>query len=321
MFGNGLRPDVWKRFQDRFGIETVAEFFNSSEGVFGLLNVCSGPYLQACVGHHGWIMRTYFRNYYATAEVDLDTGDLYRDPKTGFGRRTPLEVGGEAIVQVPNVTLFPGYWRNPDATGKKFVRDLFKKGDLWYRTGDALRRTPDGRWFFLDRLGDTFRWKSENVATMEVAQTLGHFPGVNEVAVYGVLVPGHDGRAGCAAVHLHESQAPTPEFFANFLAYAKEKLPKYAVPVFLRLLTTVNPMHNQKQNKTPLKKDGISLDAIYGPGKDAEEARAEGKDVLYWWPGALGHPNPDLDGERYIVLTRSDWDAISGKAKNVESRL
>jgi acyl-CoA synthetase (AMP-forming)/AMP-acid ligase II len=108
MFGNGLRPDVWTKFQDRFGIETVAEFFNSSEGVFGTINVCRGPYLQKAVGHHGAILRNYFKNYYMTAEVDIDTGDLYRDPKTGFGRLTPLEVGGEVIVNVPDVSLFPG---------------------------------------------------------------------------------------------------------------------------------------------------------------------------------------------------------------------
>jgi AMP-binding enzyme len=96
-------------------------------------------------------MRTYFRNYFATAEVDLDTGDLLRDQETGFGKRTSLDVGGEVIVQVPDVSLFPGYWKNKNATDKKFIRNLFKKGDLWYRTGDALRRTPDGLWFFMDR--------------------------------------------------------------------------------------------------------------------------------------------------------------------------
>jgi len=96
-------------------------------------------------------MRTYLRNYYATAVVDHDTGDLYRDPETGFGIRTPLEVGGEVIVQIPDPTVFPGYWRNEGATNKKFARDLFKKGDLWYRTGDALRRSTDGLWYFMDR--------------------------------------------------------------------------------------------------------------------------------------------------------------------------
>lgn len=148
---------------------------------------------------------------------------------------------------------------------------------------------------------------------MEVAETLGRFPGVSEVAVYGVHVPGHDGRAGCAAVHLDANQAPTPEFFASFLHYAKEKLPKYAVPVFVRLLRQVNPMHNNKQNKIPLKKDEINLDAIYGPDIDASEARDEGRDIVYWWPSALAHPNPTVYDETYVMFARADWEALKGQ--------
>lgn len=151
IFGNGLRPDVWVKFQERFGIDTVAEFFNSSEGVFGTLNIVRGPFLQKSVGHHGALMRFFMRNYYATAKVDHETGDLYRDATTGLGIRTPMEEGGEVLVQVPDVSTFPGYWKNKDATDKKFARNLFQEGDLWYRTGDALRRTEDGLWFFMDR--------------------------------------------------------------------------------------------------------------------------------------------------------------------------
>lgn len=151
-FGNGLRPDVWQRFVDRFGIDTVAEFFNSTEGIFGLINLSRGEYLANSVGHHGALMRFTLRDYYAAAEIDHDTGDLWRDPKTGLGRRNPLSKGGEILVAVPDEAMFGGYWNNKKATDDKFVRGLFKKDDLWYRTGDALRRTDDGHWFFMDRL-------------------------------------------------------------------------------------------------------------------------------------------------------------------------
>jgi hypothetical protein len=118
------------------------------------------------------------------------------------------------------------------------------------------------------------------------------------------------------------NQPPTPQFFADFLKYATEKLPKYAIPVFIRLLTEVTPMHNQKQNKIPLKKDGINMDVIYGVGKDVADARDAGKDVLYWWPSALGHPNPGLDGKGYIPLTRQAWNEIrTNRPGRKESRL
>ncbi|TID19652.1 Major facilitator superfamily domain [Venturia nashicola] len=317
MFGNGMRPDVWHKFRKRFGIDTVAEFFNSTEGVFGLLNVSRGPFSDAIVGHTGGLFRTYLKDSYVAAEIDHETGNPWRDPKTGFGRRNPLDKGGEILVDLADPKEFPGYWNNDGATESKFVRDLFKKGDLYYRTGDALRMDKDGRWFFLDRLGDTYRWKSENVATAEVSEKLGHHPGLTEAIVYGVAVPGYDGKAGCAAIALAAGQATTPQFFRDLLKYSLEQLPKYAVPVFLRLQQETTAMHNQKQNKVPLKKDGLDLDAIYGVGIDETEARTQGKDIMYWWPGALGHPDPGLDGEGYVVLTRADWEGIVNGGKEV----
>ena len=145
------------------------------------------------------------------------------------------------LVAIPSEQAFQGYWNSEAATKKKFVKDLFKKGDLYYRSGDALRRDNEGRWYFLDRLGDTFRWKSENVSTAEVAIVLGQYPGVAEANVYGVLVPGHDGRAGCAALHL-ESGTDRDRFDYNgLLAYARQRLPKYAVPVFIRQVEASQP--------------------------------------------------------------------------------
>jgi hypothetical protein len=197
----------------------------------------------------------------------------------------------------------------PTATGSSWIGkppsasdDLVEDCDAWLTHSLSL--------------GDTYRWKSENVATMEVAEKLGRFPNVTEAAVYGVLVPGHDGRAGCAAIHLEAGQAPTQDFFDALLQYASDQLPRYAVPVFIRLQSEINPMHNQKQNKTPLKKDEINLDAIYGEGNDAAEARAAGKDVMYWRPAALGLSNTaGGGGDRYVVFTRADWDVLRGKVE------
>ena len=163
IFGNGLRPDVWDRFRERFGIAQVVEFFNSSEGVFSLINDNRGPFTSGSVGHHGLLLRLLLRNTYIPVAVDPVSGDVLRDAQTGFAVREPYSKGGEILVRIPDESAFQGYWRNQAATDKKFLRDVFAPGDLFYRSGDALRRTDDGRWYFLDRLGDTFRWKSENV--------------------------------------------------------------------------------------------------------------------------------------------------------------
>ncbi|KAF1809093.1 acetyl-CoA synthetase-like protein [Eremomyces bilateralis CBS 781.70] len=323
MFGNGLRPDVWVRFQERFGIPQVTEFFNSTEGVFGLINVCQGPYLATAVGHHGLILRALMHRTYVPVKADHETGDIERNPKTGFATRMPYDQGGEMLVKIPNEETFIGYWGNSKATQKKFERDLFVKGDLYYRTGDALRRTTDGRWFFMDRLGDTFRWKSENVSTAEVAEVIGKFPGIVEANVYGVLVSGHDGRAGCATVYIPSIAPPTTysiqtnKFpFAKFLAHLQASLPKYAVPVFLRLLPAATPMHNNKLNKVPYRTEGIDLASIYGAKADGTPEHTEGRDLMMWWPGSLGMPvEKGMDGEQYIEFKLEDLNAIEAKAK------
>lgn len=162
MQGNGLRPDVWERFRERFGVPRVLEFFGSSEGMFGLLNDNRGPYTAGCVGHHGLLLRFLLRNTFVPVAIDPNTGDVVREAN-GYAVRQPYSTGGEILVHIPDESAFQGYWRNAEATQKKFLRNVFQPGDLYYRSGDALRRTDDGRWYFLDRLGDTFRWKSENV--------------------------------------------------------------------------------------------------------------------------------------------------------------
>lgn len=319
MFGNGLRPDVWHRFVDRFGIEVVGEFFNSTEGVMQLFNGSRGPFTATSVGHQGIIERWKTHNTYVPVECDLVTGDLLRNPKTGFCNRKSYEEGSEILVQMPSEQAFVGYWNNPAATQARFERNVFKKGDLWYRTGDALRRDKDGRWFFMDRLGDTFRWKSENVSTAEVSEALGSFPGIQETNVYGVEVPGHDGRAGCAAIHIDTAHRETFDFNA-LLAHAKAKLPKYAVPVFLRVQQKMTTMHNNKQNKVPLRNDGIDLRKIVErtDKEAAEEAVEKGAvevvyDTIYWHPTGLGTGKAGGE-DGYVVFRMEDWDRLRSKA-------
>ena len=300
VYGNGLGADVWQKFQDRFNIPEVAEFFNSTEGMFSLFNHDKGPYLQACVGHHGLILRAMLYNTYIPVQIDHETGDVWRDPKTGFARRTTYNEGGEILVAVPNKEAFQGYWRSQAATDKKFCTDVFKKGDIYYRTGDALRRESDGRWHFLDRLGDTFRWKSENVSTAEVAQTIGQYPGIAEANVYGVLVPNHEGRAGCAAIHL-DSNHTGPVDYNDLLQHTRTRLPRYAVPVFLRIVKESTHIHNHKQNKVPLRKEGVDPKAV---GTESPEGKA---DVFFWLAPT---------GDQYVPFNAEDWEKLAaGQAR------
>ncbi|OBT41053.1 hypothetical protein VE00_08381 [Pseudogymnoascus sp. WSF 3629] len=292
--GNGLRPDVWIKFRDRFGITEIIEFFNSTEGVFGLVNYCRGDYLATSVGHHGILRRRLLQNTFVPVRGDTGTGALIRDPKTGFAIREPYDVGGEMLVAVPSEKAFQGYHNNPGATEKKFIRDVFQKGDLWYRSGDALRRTDDGRWFFLDRLGDTFRWKGENVSTAEVSEVIGRFPGVVEANVYGVQLPNHDGRAGCAAIYIDPAVRGSFDY-AALLQHTRTRLPKYAVPIFLRIVENMTPIHNNKQNKVPLREEGVDPAKVY-----------KGDEIVW----------AEAGGKTYQPFTESHWDNLnSGKAR------
>ncbi|KAL4872136.1 hypothetical protein BDV12DRAFT_205508 [Aspergillus spectabilis] len=299
MYGNGLRPDIWERFRERFNVPEVGEFFNSTEGIFALFNYNKGPFTAGSVGHHGLILRLLMNNTYVPVVIDPDTGDVLRDPQTGFVVRAPYEQGGEILVKVPGKEAFQGYWENEAATNKKFLRDVFKKGDIYYRSGDALRRQSDGRWYFLDRLGDTFRWKSENVATAEVSQILSQYPPILEANVYGVTVPNHEGRAGCAAIQLRPGSSISD--LKDLARFARARLPKYAVPVFLRIVEDSTHTDNHKQNKVALREEGVD------PGKVGSRVTTGGGDRFLWLvPGE----------ESYRGFGGMEWESIlAGKVR------
>lgn len=166
---------------------------------------------------------------------------------------------------------FQGYYGNAEATSSKIVRDVFHKGDAWFRTGDMMRweGAAEGRLYFSDRIGDTFRWKSENVSTAEVSQVVGLHPAVQEANVYGVQLPHHDGRAGCAAVALAEPVSV--ELLAGLARHAMGELPRYAVPVFVRVQSGVGlqTTGTNKQQKHVLRDQG------------ADPSKTEG-DQMFW---------------------------------------
>ena len=299
MYGNGLRPDVWLRFRERFGVPEVAEFFNSSEGMLAFYIWNRGDYSVNCVGHHGALWRLLTRDIYVPVAVDYETNEITRDLKTGFAKRNPYNEGGEILVRLSRESDFPGYWSDPIATKKKLARDVFKKGDLFYRSGDALRRTDDGRWYFVDRLGDTYRWKSENVSTAEVAEVIGKFPGIFEANIYGVEVPQHEGRAGCAALSI--APGHRKEFdWLGLATHARKQLPGYAVPVFVRVLSSEvggAASHNNKQDKVALRAEGIE------PSKKGSKVAGGEGDDIYWI-------SPKSD--RYVPMDDKDWRGLVG---------
>ena len=303
MYGNGLRPDVWSKFQERFNVPEVCEFFDSTEGMFALANHSRNSYKVNAVGHHGLIMRYLFHNTYIPVEIDVETNEIVRSPTTGFAKRKSYAEGGEILVKLPSRKAFPGYWGSSESTMKKYAHDVFKKGDVYYRTGDALRRTDDGHWVFLDRLGDTYRWKSENVSTAEVAEILGRYAGIVEANVYGVLVPGYEGRAGCAAIDL---VAPIKEAFdwKAFTNYVRTNLPGYAVPVFIRMVEGgVGSMssHNNKQNKVPLRQEGVD------PRLRGSKVQGGERDQVYWLAPKAAE---------YVLFTERDWEnLVAGQAR------
>lgn len=191
-FGNGLRPDVWRQFKERFAITEIGEFYSATEAAGGSFIKSKNDFGLGAVGLQGTLLSTLYGSTSATVKHDPETGEPWRDPQTGFCERVKTGEAGEFLSQLdPNNVSdrYVGYFNNEKASNSKILRDVLKKGDCYYRTGDLLKADNDGRLFFVDRIGDTFRWKSENVSTNEVAEAVGSSPHVDEINVYGVELP------------------------------------------------------------------------------------------------------------------------------------
>ncbi|MGY4711895.1 long-chain-acyl-CoA synthetase FadD6 [Mycolicibacterium sp. CBM1] len=242
--GNGLRPEIWEEFTRRFGIGRVAEFYAASEGNTAFINVFNVP---KSTGISPLPL--------AYVEYDPETGDPVRD-ESGRVRKVPPGQPGLLISPVNRLSPFDGY-TDKAATEKKLVRDAFKKGDVWFNTGDVMSPQGMGHAAFSDRLGDTFRWKGENVATTQVEAALSEDKNIEEATVFGVEVPHTGGRAGMAAIKLRDGV----EFDGKTLSdtvYAN--LPSYAAPLFIRIVESLETTSTFKSRKVDLRKQGYGAD-------------------------------------------------------------
>ncbi len=290
-FGNGLRPDIWNRFKERFGIEAIAEFYAATEGSSGSWNYSRNDFSRGAIGRIGTFGNLLVRPNAALVELDWETEQPWRDPATGFCRQVEKTSGqaGELLFKLDADDIskkFQGYLNNQGSTESKIMRNVFEKGDAWFRTGDMISSDKEGRTYFSDRIGDTFRWKSENVSTNQVSEALGTHDKVHEANVYGVELPHHDGRAGCAAIVL--SEEPNERLLKDLADHAHAKLPRFAIPLFLRMMKKMEITGTNKQQKHVVRSQGVD------PSKT-------GGDEFYW-----------LKGGSYVKFTNKDWEELNG---------
>lgn len=278
IMGNGLRPDIWKEFKTRFGINRVSEFYGSSEGNMGFINLLN----RECT-----IGTTPLPH--AVVRYDVDEDELIRN-SDGYCEKVAKSEAGLLLGKITPNTQFEGY-TSAEATESKVLRNVFKQGDAWFNTGDLIRKIDVGfalglpHYQFVDRVGDTFRWKGENVSTNEVGEIINSHPQVYFCNVYGVHVPGTDGRAGMAALLLAEGCDSLD--LDSFSKLVFEQLPAYARPQFLRILPQMDTTGTFKMLKGELRKQGFD--------------RQQVNDRLYVLKPRADRYEP-LDAEFYAVL-------------------
>jgi fatty-acyl-CoA synthase len=245
-FGNGLRADVWAQFVERTGIKRLVEFYGSTEGNVNFFNLDGRI---GAVGRVPWMLRSKLKARIIKFDVESEQPVRGAD---GFCIETAPDEPGEAIGPITGEPRqrFDGY-DDQAQSNKKLLRDVFVKGDLWFRTGDLMKMDKDGYVYFVDRVGDTFRWKGENVSTSEVEAAISSMPGVKHAVVYGVAVPGYDGRAGMAAITPNGIDVP------GLYVHLSATLPAYARPVFLRLRGEVETTGTLKYRKVDLVTEGF----------------------------------------------------------------
>jgi len=262
-FGNGLRPEVWVTAQTRFNIPDILEFYGSTEGNVSLFNFDGKP---GAIGRVPSYLKKRFNVRLVRFDVESESPIRGLD---GCCQETSVDEVGECIGLIGGDARedFGGY-ADKAASDKKVLRDVFVKGDAWFRTGDLMRQDDEGYFYFVDRIGDTFRWKGENVSTSEVSEQLSVIPGIKEATVYGVKVGDQDGRAGMASLVVG------PDFDIATLAAAVDAgLPAYARPVFVRLQPEIEITGTFKYRKMDLVSEGFDPGVVKQPVYFRDAAR------------------------------------------------
>ncbi|MFU2330650.1 long-chain-acyl-CoA synthetase [Pseudomonas sp. NFX98] len=275
MIGNGLRPGAWNEFKTRFGVNHICELYAASDGNIGFTNILN---FDNTVGFSlmSWELAAY----------DHDSGAPTRQAN-GFMRKVDKGEQGLLLAKIDDKAPLDGY-TDPQKTAKVVLHDVFEKGDRYFNTGDLLRNIGFGHAQFVDRLGDTYRWKGENVSTTEVENILLKHPHISEAVAYGVEIRNTNGRAGMAAITPAESLATLD--FSELLAFVRQQMPAYAVPLFLRVKVKMETTGTFKYQKTRLK------DEAFDPCRT-------GDDPIYaWLPGT----------DTYVQVTEQVLTDIQG---------
>jgi fatty-acyl-CoA synthase len=256
--GNGLRPDIWNAFKQRFRIPQIMEFYAATEGNVLMFNFDGKP---GAIGRLPWFAARRFPM--KLIRVDVETGEPLRGPD-GLCSSAGLHETGEAVGKIVQDSARPGNrfegYSEAAENANKILRNVLEKGDFWFRSGDLMQQDENGYFYFVDRIGDTFRWKGENVSTTQVAEIINLFPGVKETTVYGVRVPGHEGCAGMAAL-VCEGGCDFVQLRANM----EKHLPPFARPLFLRLRDHIDATSTFKQRKIDLTRQGLDPDQTDDP--------------------------------------------------------
>ncbi|MCP4579015.1 MAG: long-chain-acyl-CoA synthetase [Deltaproteobacteria bacterium] len=281
IIGLGLKAEIWEKFKERFGIDEIIECYGFSEVKGSIINIA---------GKVGMIGRILNSAAAAVLKYDTDAGTFERDENGNMIRCTEPGERGVYIINVMDAAAVMNEYTDEQQTEKKLLRDVFEKGDVWFDSGDLFQLHEDGWLSFKDRLGDTFRWKGENVATQEVESILMDFPGVELASVYGVHIQDMSGQAGMAAI----IKSRDIEWdWDRFHGFVQENLPSYAIPRFIRFCRQLDMTATFKQKKVDLRKAGFNPDEI--------------EDPLLFWNGA---------NKEYLELERDAYQSInSGKVR------